>query len=167
MLMLLKKTGSDDSDEFDFGNDIDKSESSSKLRDDLAAWSARWQISGVAFTALLTLLSVYFPSLPKDSRTVKQTPRMINVKTIAGGSYFHFGIVAMLSKIASGFSELVLGATQLLIQVNIDGLPLFKSSGVQLWPILGRVCSPFESEPFVIGLFSGKQKPGNIDEYLE
>ena len=28
---------------------------------------------------------------------------------------------------------------QILLDLNVDGVPLFKSSGGQLWPILGRV----------------------------
>ncbi|XP_070182273.1 uncharacterized protein [Littorina saxatilis] len=143
---------------------VDKTE---ELGGELAAWSSKWKVKANAFTALLTLLNVYFPRLPKDSRTVMKTPRSLDVKEIGGGSYFHFGIVAMLTNIVPAFSHLVLRGTRLLIQVNIDGLPLFKSSGIQLWPILGRVCQPFQSEPFVIGLFCGKQKPTILGEYLD
>ena len=50
--------------------------------------------------------------------------------------------------------------------MNIDGLPVFKSSNIQLWPILGKISLPFTTEPFIIGLFSGNKKPGNIKEYL-
>ncbi|ESP02012.1 hypothetical protein LOTGIDRAFT_111295 [Lottia gigantea] len=41
------------------------------------------------------------------------------------------------------------------IQVNIDGLPLFKSSSIQFWPILGRLLLPYTAEPFVIGIYVG------------
>lgn len=39
------------------------------------------------------------------------------------------------------------------VQVSIDGLPLFKNSKIQFWPILGRVVQPFASDVFIIGLF--------------
>jgi hypothetical protein len=52
------------------------------------------------------------------------------------------------------------------MQVNIDGLPLFKSSKVQFWPILGKIIQPVETRVFVIGLFSGTEKPKDVDEFL-
>ena len=52
------------------------------------------------------------------------------------------------------------------VQINIDGLPLFKSSNVQLWPILGRIDNPIQGEPFIIGLFCGRSKPVHVEEYL-
>lgn len=39
------------------------------------------------------------------------------------------------------------------VQVSIDGLPLFKNSKIQFWPILGRVVQPVASDVFIIGLF--------------
>ena len=59
------------------------------------------------------------------------------------------------------------GIDSVLVQFNIDGLPLFKSTNTQFWPILCRGIEPFESKPFVVGLFSGDQKPGNVQEYLQ
>ena len=50
--------------------------------------------------------------------------------------------------------------------MNFDGLPLFKSSSTQFWPILARVCDPVETDPFMIGLYCGQKKPANLDEYL-
>jgi len=45
--------------------------------------------------------------------------------------------------------------------MNIDGLPLFKSSNTQFWPILGRTIHPAVSKPFAIGIFLGNGKPKN------
>lgn len=50
----------------------------------------------------------------------------------------------------------------LQLQVNIDGLPLFKSSNHQFWPILGRVENIPSKAPFVIGIFSGTSKPTSL-----
>jgi len=46
----------------------------------------------------------------------------------------------------------------LRLQINIDELPLFKSSSVQLWPILGLLLSVPMKEPVVIALYSGEKK---------
>lgn len=44
---------------------------------------------------------------------------------------------------------------------------MFKSSGAEFWPILGRLVKPATSKPFVIGLYSGNQKPTNVSDYLD
>ena len=87
------------------------------------------------------------------------------MKEITGGKYYHFGI-------AKGVSEklrtenLSMDVQLLHLQINIDGLPLHKSSKTQFWPVLGRIIELEDSTPFIIGLFSGEQKPGHIEEYL-
>lgn len=53
----------------------------------------------------------------------------------------------------------------LKLQVNVDGLPLFKSSKVQLWPVLGHFVN-LTSAPFVIGIYCGDKKPTNSNEFL-
>ncbi|GBL89107.1 hypothetical protein AVEN_33836-1, partial [Araneus ventricosus] len=52
------------------------------------------------------------------------------------------------------------------LSFNIDGLPLFKSSSQQAWPILCLVNNIQNSKPFVIGIFSGHSKPDNVSKYL-
>ena len=49
------------------------------------------------------------------------------------------------------------------IDTNIDGVPLFKSSGGQFWPILVRLASPFVSDPFPVGIFYGDSQPSSLD----
>ena len=51
------------------------------------------------------------------------------------------------------------------LQFNFDGLPLFKSSTTELWPILCLVTG-VRSKPFVVGIYSGKKKPKKLDEFL-
>ncbi|KYN29084.1 hypothetical protein ALC57_01490 [Trachymyrmex cornetzi] len=51
--------------------------------------------------------------------------------------------------------------------INIDGLPLFKSSRTDLWPILGRSDDTVDSRPFMIACFCGEGKPTNLEKYLE
>lgn len=48
---------------------------------------------------------------------------------------------------------------------NIDGLPLFSSSQVQLWPIIGLIKN-HNFEPFVIGIFCGTGKPMPLTDFL-
>ncbi|XP_041942160.1 uncharacterized protein LOC121705313 [Alosa sapidissima] len=52
------------------------------------------------------------------------------------------------------------------LQINIDGLPLFKSSNKQFWPILGLIEEDPCRIPFVISLYCGYSKPSDENEYL-
>ncbi|CAG2242365.1 unnamed protein product [Mytilus edulis] len=55
---------------------------------------------------------------------------------------------------------------QIEVQLNMDGLPLFRSSNAQFWPILGRIENVGKGESFIIGLFYGNSKPSNAADYL-
>lgn len=52
------------------------------------------------------------------------------------------------------------------LQINIDGLPLFKSTRRQFWPILGRFINIDQKEPFIVCIFSGTSKPNDLDDYF-
>lgn len=52
------------------------------------------------------------------------------------------------------------------LNINIDGLPAFKSSKLQLWPILCNVYEIPELRPIVVGIYSGHNKPSDLDGYL-
>lgn len=91
-----------------------------------------------------------------------KTPRQINIRELCGGEYLYFGVETGLLKIVSRHSA-KFSEKRLCISFNIDGVPLFKSTNVQLWPIL---CSVKGFEPFVIALFCGTSKPDSLDNYL-
>jgi hypothetical protein len=168
----------DDYYNFSDGNDSDDVSDISSLLSDfdvsdddlsklLAEWAVSFNISLTALGQLLSLLHKYHPSLPIDARTVLQTPRSTAVKQLSDGEYYHFGITHNLQNILAGSSlEIFQNEDILKVQLNIDGLPIFKSSGLQLWPILGMLKSPCESKPFTIGVYAGNKKPGNLSEFL-
>ncbi|KAG1713953.1 hypothetical protein GQR58_002021 [Nymphon striatum] len=89
------------------------------------------------------------------------------VKELAGGLYHHFGILPSIEKTLRRFTTSIIDGSCLKLQINIDGLPLFKSSNVQLWPILGLIMSVKMKEPVVIGVYSGNKKPSSSIEYLD
>ncbi|KAL4123105.1 hypothetical protein QTP88_015335 [Uroleucon formosanum] len=74
----------------------------------------------------------------KDVRTLMKTPKNQEIVAVSGGSYVHLSIKS----------------------INIDGLPLTKSSKSQLWPILISVIN-FKELPnnvIPVGIFHGFQK---------
>jgi len=140
----------------------------------LAAWKIRDNVTQTALGNLLKILRLWFPDLPVDPRTVMQANKqpVVPVKQIGGGSYCHIGIERGIHNLLSvGVGDS--GCQTIKLQLNIDGLPLFKSSNVQLWPILGLIdnyadlvpCA--KRVPFVIGMYHGTSKPTHVSEYLQ
>ena len=177
--VLLQSVESDldsGSDESDLDSESDshnvESDPDSTLAFELGMWASSFGVSFVALSALLSILRVFHPSLPKDPRTLLKTPRNTAVKSVeGGGSYFHFGIVNGLTLSKQLFSFLSsqierIRVPTVSLQINIDGLPLFKSASTQLWPILCRICTPVKSDPFIVGLYCGEHKPLSLDDYL-
>lgn len=140
-----------------------------ELTDILVPWVSKFNISHSALNGLLSILRPYHDTLPRDARTLLKTTKQYCILSIAGGSYYHFGIETWVKSIIESHPVLKANSNieEVSMQINIDGLPLFKSSNMQLWPILGRLVKPILSRPFVIGLYSGKQKPTNVHEYTE
>lgn len=105
-------------------------------------------------------------SLPTDSRTLLSTPRSgsVEIKTIAGGQYIHFGISNGLKHLLNR-DPYVRQLTVLELWFNIDGLPIDRK-GKSLWPILCGIFVDNSIKPFIIGSYFGEKKPYNVYEYL-
>lgn len=136
------------------------------LVESLANWAVQFGVSLVALTALLSLLRLYRPELPKDARSILKTKTAYKIQQKCGGLYYYRGVLTALHNILTQLIENVADGFAFRLQINIDGLPLFKSSNLQLWPILGLLLSVPMKEPVVIGLFSGTKKPSAPDEFL-
>ena len=138
------------------------------LENELQTWASTFKVPHSAIQSLLSILRVYHPFLPKDPRTLLKTATKYDVFDIDGGSYYHFGLAPSLLKLVENRPNAETSdLNSVLVQFNIDGLPLFKSTSTQFWPILCRVIEPFECKPFIVGLYSGNRKPGNVQEYLQ
>lgn len=79
------------------------------------------------------------------------------------GKYHHFGI---LNGIKQNIVDCFNDNTGIQIVVGIDGLPIFKSSTDQFWPILAYI-RPNNNKIFPIGIYCGKVKPIDSNEYLK
>ena len=62
--------------------------------------------------------------------------------------------------------EYLCNKDDVLIDVSVDGLKLFKNSDRLLWPILGKIVGFDSVNPFMIGYFSGIKKPQNVDSLI-
>ena len=131
---------------------------SESLIDHLASWVNKYNCTRDCTNDLLKILRERGDDLPKDCRTLLSTARVVDYKEKCGGSYLYLGIKNGIINALESFQQ-----EEVLLDVNIDGLPLSKSSKLQLWSILG---SFYESYVFVIALFSGISKPDNVNDFL-
>ena len=156
----IHQDGSSSSD-----NDSDDDEVGD-IKDKLKEWVINSKVPLVHVNTLLQMLRPHFPTLPKDARTLLATPKHQDLQTLAGGQYHHFGIAnGVTARFDS--SQHLSSLNEVSVQVNVDGLPLFKSSSVQFWPILGILKEDKDQEPFIIGLWVGVTKPKDSNDYLQ
>jgi Domain of unknown function (DUF4218) len=162
----------DASDEFENVSDSDESvdfvdeNDTDKLITDIRCWATKHKVTHAALGDLLIILRKTFPELPKSAKTVLQSEKIKH--DIVGGSYVYRGIA---TELLSGRHIEGISDRTIAIQINVDGLPLFKSSTVQLWPILGLVENyngilQCNRQPFVIALYCDNSKPKDITAFL-
>ncbi|EFN66844.1 hypothetical protein EAG_08548, partial [Camponotus floridanus] len=137
---------------------------SSNLQHNLAIWAVEHQITHTALKALLQKLKKHscFSRLSLDARSLLKTPRQQEIRTVVPGSYYHFGLSNSIKEILTFVKDNI---SCVKIAVNIDGLPLSKSSQQQFWPILGSVFS--YDNVFIIGIYHGNEKPMDANEFLQ
>lgn len=102
--------------------------------------------------------------MPLDCRILVNTPRQTKINNLLNGEYVHFELKNTLeSLLIKQSAEL---PKELLLSFNVDGLPLFHSSNLQFWPILGFIRN-LNYGPFAIGIFCGTSKPNTLGTFLE
>lgn len=86
--------------------------------------------------------------LPADARTLLETPTKVQIVDLANGKVWYSGLEKNFREIFSKLSENM----QLILNFNVDGLPLHNSSKDEFWPILGNFHSnnSFNQNEFVV-----------------
>lgn len=145
----------------ELASDSDDSEETPSLEYLLTSlwFGATFSVLLVAFTAILSIWHVFRPKLPKDSQTVLRMQGEIPTRKMEGEEYHHFGLATGL---LPSRKSLTLPVNTVWMQFNVDGLPLFKSSRLQLWSILATVNVDHTGSPFPVGLFCGNSKPKRL-----
>lgn len=126
----------------------------------LTEWGVR-DVSFKKMDKLLAGLRVIFPGLPKSHKTI-QTPRTVNIKEVGQGLMWYKSIKVNLDEILT--DDYLQDNNQIVVDINIDGVQLYKSTDDQFWPILG--CLKGERFPFIIGVWYGNSKPDDLEGYL-
>lgn len=126
----------------------------------------------IPHTRLESLLKILrrekYPMLPKCAKTFLGTEKyQYDIEKLDdndSGEFLYFGIEKNLQRCVN--SELH-EVRHLQLLINVDGVPLYKSSSMQLWPILCKVFNqPDIYKPFLVAVYCGKQKPSNVNNYL-
>lgn len=115
-------------------------------------------------TKILHSARNHFPNskFPLHAKTAYGSPRKSGVKSKGKGKYIHFGMEnAIIDFIAE---KNVKDIDKVDVQLATDGIPIYDSNDIQLWPILGRIIG--SNKIFVIGCYSGKCKPEDSNEFL-
>lgn len=114
---------------------------------------------------ILNLINPAYPFLPSTAKILLHTPRKVETIPCDNGKMCYFGVKhCLIRKLRNGGLKQNIPIVKLII--NIDGLPIFKSSSTNLWPILGRSDDLVDDRPFMIACFCGEGKPSNFDHYL-
>ncbi|XP_070523068.1 uncharacterized protein [Cardiocondyla obscurior] len=155
----FESSSSDDEQEFNFTNN----EKGEYVKIVLKEWACEPGIlSKRKLDDLLAKLHPIFPNLPLSYKTLLETPS-INLMPVNGGDLWYKGITYNLNSM--NLQEYLTRYQEIVIDVNINGLPLHKSSSVRFWPILGRLIRT-KNEPFIIAIFKGRVDP-NVNDFLE
>ena len=129
------------------------------LTEELASWASARQIPRSTIAEILGILQRHgHPDLPTDPRTLLGTPQSIEHDAICGGRFVYFGLKSQIMDELKTLPHFWNTHAKLDLSIGIDGVPLSKSSGLCLWPILGRFSS---SSVFNIGVFCGEHEPNS------
>jgi hypothetical protein len=135
------------------------------LMSELAKWATVNGIKTIHLTRLLHILKAVLPFLPLDGRTLKKTMRVVSTKEVKPGHYYHFGIQDGIKKNIVNLDTVA--SNDIGIVMNVDGIPLTKSTNHQFWPITARILEPIPTKPFVVGIYYGPKDPEDFNVYLE
>lgn len=118
----------------------DKSASSdeevSSLKTVLSSWATRNKaMPCTAVDEILVDLAPFHPGLPRNHKTLLQTPKACPVQPLGGGRYVHVGISDEVRKFFEPFRHL--REATATIDVHSDGIEVANSSKQKFWSIIG------------------------------
>ncbi|CAN7995161.1 unnamed protein product, partial [Ixodes pacificus] len=138
--------------------------SSSKER--LWRWSVEGAVPHDTVTKLLKILHSHscFSDLPTCARALLSTPRVTdNVRPMDSSHYCHLGLSEGLRAALQPVRNI---PDPIILHVNVDGLPLTKSTRDQFWPILCQAANCEGSDPFPVGVYHGQCKALQSNVFL-
>lgn len=111
----------------------------------------------------------YHTNLPKDPRTLQNTPTLTVrnvIQPVSGGQYLHLGVEHNLRKKLISLHQDLLPEF-ILLEFSTDGGRLYNSGDYQFWPIQFRIVNIHDCRPMFAGVFVGESKPKNVFDFFE
>lgn len=86
--------------------------------------------------------------------------------SVAPGQYSHIGLKKALDHYCRNLSIV---PNEIVLDINVDGVPLSHSSAIGFWLILARVADTHQCSHkiFVVGVYYGQKKPKCFEEFLK
>lgn len=128
----------------------------SNVTEDLADWANNEpNVPRSSVHRLLKVLKPHLPSLPLSVNTLMPPGKHVYEEMEPGGKYVHFNNwLEILSTVLDINKQ---ESCHFTLKINIDGLPLFKSSAnYKLYPILALIDS-INCRPICIGIYSSEK----------
>ncbi|XP_029172836.1 uncharacterized protein LOC114941846 [Nylanderia fulva] len=130
----------------------------------------QWALSGGVISMskideLLAKLQPVFNNLPKCYKTLLKIDDDIHITHFENrGQFWYRGIKNYLDGL--NLKKYLQVKQKIEIDINTDGLPLFRSSKKKFWPILGHLVGT-KNYPFIIAIYFGNSDPNNVKEFLQ
>ncbi|XP_041773624.1 uncharacterized protein LOC121594443 [Anopheles merus] len=104
-------------------------------------------------------------TLPKDSRTLVQTPPRAagSIYKIGEGVFWYGGLSPVLTKY---FKDIEPRDDPFKLDVSVDELPLHKGGPTQVWPILVKAVDLPKLPLMMVAAYSVHTKPASVEEFL-
>lgn len=141
-------------------SDDDLTQRDDDLTKQLAGVALKHNLTHACLNDIAALLRSRGLTVPKDARTILGTERKAAVEQ--EGTFVHFGL-------RKGIEEAIPEGpvpVEVTLQVNIDGVPLYKSSSTCFWPILCMVVHGNCKQIFLVSVYCGPGKPPNVDAFV-
>ena len=94
--------------------------------------------------------------------TILRTPHRVVTMKKCGGDYVYLGLLNGIRQILSE-NQAAIRDEKINLMVNVDSVPLYKSSCAQFWPIL---CRFHKLPPFIVAIYYGNKKPSNVEDFV-
>jgi glutaredoxin len=154
------------------------------LKTFLTSWAIEYNITHSSLSALLKGMQRWHGDLPTCAASLlkgfKCKPTSLHLEK---GEMQYYGIKNQLVELikkstpkiitqgGSLYTQLYNKAVEfdcklVTLVINIDGIPLFKSSGKSLWPIL-CYANEYSLYPFICGAYYGASKPQCLSTFLD
>ena len=147
------------------GSDSDQEINTFDIQSDLRAWAVDFNVSQTQLSKLLPIIKKCHSSIPLSAKTLMKMPenKEMRTRTVSGGDYMYFGVLKGLNNVYSADCKAFADINKIELAVNIDGVPLFRSSSYSLWPILCYARNIQPNQVFVVAVYGGKSKPCDLD----